>query len=128
MTKTQDGMDSITVIQTMIKHVKKMPEILGHPLGVLDQRSALQEGAPRVPLARVLAELDVLGDGENHLVVVSLPDDRDLDVRQDVRQRRSDGTSAPVCASNMMEDMKVEELVDKKNIGRFAKLMKLTDD
>ena len=41
---------------------------------------------------------------------------------------RSDGTSAPVCASNMMEDMKVEELVDKKNIGRFAKLMKLTDD
>ncbi|KAG5916584.1 hypothetical protein E4U61_003497 [Claviceps capensis] len=32
MSATQDGRDCLTVIETMIKYAKKMPEVLSHPL------------------------------------------------------------------------------------------------
>lgn len=128
MTSTQDGRDCLTVIETMIKYAKKMPEVLSHPLSNI---------VPYVqfPVVKKLSDGSVIFCISKKIKLRNGPDQWELwcsllkssALIKYAKWRGSDN-SATTSATNMMSEMKVSELVDKKNSAKFINLMNITDD
>ncbi len=127
MTKTQDGRDCITVIETMINHGKKMPEVLGHPLSNILPYI-------RTPVVRVLNGISIFSIS-GKIKFNERPGQWDIwcsllksAALIKYAKWRSAGNPPSVSAANMLQSMKIEELVDKKNVSRFRTLMDIQTD
>ncbi|KAG6298606.1 hypothetical protein E4U09_000653 [Claviceps aff. purpurea] len=119
MTATQDGRDCLTVIETMIKNARKMPEVLSLPLSsivpyvVFPVVKKREDGSACFRISKKIKLRNSPGQWE---VWCSLLKSSAL-IRY--AKWRAYGNSAATSAANMMSYMKITELVDKENLDKF---------
>ncbi|KAG5970019.1 hypothetical protein E4U58_000822 [Claviceps cyperi] len=123
MTKTQDGRDCLTVIEVMIKYCKRMPEILGHPLSnilpyiqfpVVRKKA---DGSVFFCISKMFKFTNGPIQWEKWCSLLKGPA-----LIKYAKWRMTDNAPG-ISATSMMSEMKISELVEKKNTEKFPSVV-----
>lgn len=116
------------MVETMIKYAKKMPEVLSYPISNI---------VPYVqaPVVKKVSDGTVIFCISKKIKLRNGPDRWELwysllksSALIKYTKWRGADNSASVSVTNMMSEMKISELVDKKNTAKFSELMNITDE